>query len=234
MNATLTAALLLGAASSVHCVGMCGPIALAVPSRRTGYAGRLVDAMLLNGGRVLSYVALGLLFGAFGRGLRVAGLQQAISIGLGALILMSLIVPRLSVSLSMPMVWVTAIGRMRTMFARTLSRTSPLGLIISGVMNGLLPCGMVYMALALALSQEGPILGASFMLFFGFGTLPALVLLRLGAASINQRWRASLRRLSPVLMTVVALILVLRGMRADIPYLSPAIDQVPVGVRTCP
>ena len=91
----LAPAFLLGALGSAHCVGMCGPIALAVPSARVTALGRLGDALLLNVGRVVTYAFLGALFGIFGRGLHVAGLQQGVSITLGVLMLLALIVPAL-------------------------------------------------------------------------------------------------------------------------------------------
>src|SRR5690606_22316345 len=93
MSAIAASAFALGLFSSVHCIGMCGPIALAVPSARLGWAGRTADALLLNAGRIATNALLGLLFGTFGRGLRLAGLQQGISIALGALILAGLLFP---------------------------------------------------------------------------------------------------------------------------------------------
>ena len=78
MNPMLATAFVLGAAGSAHCIGMCGPIALAVPSPENGWRARLMSTLILNSGRVSTYALLGALFGAFGTGLRLAGLQQSV------------------------------------------------------------------------------------------------------------------------------------------------------------
>lgn len=231
MNPGWVAALVLGAGGSAHCLGMCGPIALAIPSRRSGRVGRAVDALWLNGGRVFTYTLMGLLFGTFGRGLRLAASQQALSVALGLAILMFLLVPRLR--LPMPSKWYAFIGRLRGLLARRLGRTSAAGLFVTGVLNGSLPCGMVYMALALALTRDGAVEGALFMAFFGAGTLPALFALRVAGASLGDRARATFRRLSPAIMAMVAALLLIRGLGLNVPYLSPAIGQPPVGVQAC-
>lgn len=231
MNPVWAAALVLGAGSSVHCLGMCGPIALAIPSRSTAPMGRAIDSLWLNGGRVAVYALLGLLFGTFGRGLHLAASQRAISMLLGAGILLVLFLPRLHYPV--PASWYALVGRMRGLFARHLHRTSVPGLLMSGALNGLLPCGMVYMALALALARANAAEGALFMALFGLGTVPALFAVRVAGASVGGRARGAFRRISPAIMAMVAALLLIRGMGLNIPYLSPAIDQPPVGVQAC-
>ena len=88
-------ALVLGVAGSAHCIGMCGPIALAVPSSGTGTGARLRSTLLLNGGRLTTYLLLGMAIGTFGHGLRLAGLQQVISVVAGVLLLLSVLLPGL-------------------------------------------------------------------------------------------------------------------------------------------
>ena len=130
MTAYLGPALLLGALSSAHCVGMCGPIALAVPSSRMSWNGRLFDALLLNGGRVLTYALLGALFGTFGRGLHMAGLQQALSIIMGVLMVLAVLVPALFRRDLFTTAALGGLGRLRSALARNLRRTSPEGLLL--------------------------------------------------------------------------------------------------------
>lgn len=84
MNVELWTALVLGLAGSLHCAGMCGPLALALPA--SGNRGTFITGRLLyNGGRVLTYALLGALFGAVGGALHLAGLQQALALGVGGL-----------------------------------------------------------------------------------------------------------------------------------------------------
>ena len=180
MTPFLGAAFLLGVLGSAHCVGMCGPIALAVPSARSSWSGRLADAVLLNSGRVFTYALLGALFGSFGRGLHLAGLQRTVSITLGVLMLLALLVPALFRKDLVTGTAVASIGALRTFLGRNLRRTSPEGLFLTGLLNGLLPCGMVYFAIAGALVQNGPLNGSLFMMLFGLGTWPALLAVRLG------------------------------------------------------
>jgi sulfite exporter TauE/SafE len=230
----LAPAFLLGALGSAHCVGMCGPIALAVPSARVSASGRLGDALLLNSGRVVTYAFLGALFGVFGRGLHLAGLQQVVSIGLGVLMLLALIVPALFRKDLFAGAALATIGSLRSAMARNLRRTSPEGLFLTGLLNGLLPCGMVYFAIAGALVQDGAWNGALFMLVFGLGTWPALVAVRLGGALAPERWRNALRRAQPYVFALMGVLFILRGLGLDIPFVSPALHEVPVGQQDCP
>lgn len=233
MNALIISAFALGLFSSFHCIGMCGPIALAVPSSRTTWTGRTGDALLLNFGRIATYALLGLLFGMFGRGLRLAGLQQGISIALGAVILIGLLWPALMkghVITGKLAMWTSGF---RQVMARHLGRTSPTGLWSTGMLNGLLPCGLVYLALAGSLVQESPWQGSLFMISFGLGTIPALLAVRLGTAKLSMAKRALVRKLSPFLVAGMGVLFVLRGMGLGIPYISPVLYEVTTGVQPC-
>lgn len=233
MMALLLPAFTLGLLSSVHCVGMCGPIALAIPSARNSWPGRILDALLPNLGRTATYVLLGLLFGTFGRGLRIAGLQQGVSLALGLLIIAGLAWPRLVQGQVITGKLARWTSGLRQLMARSLGRTSPLGLWSTGMLNGLLPCGLVYLALAGALVQDSTLQGALFMLAFGMGTVPALFALRVGLANIGPAQRSFFRRLSPWMVAAMGVLLILRGAGMGIPYISPAMDGVMVSARAC-
>lgn len=229
----LGAAFLLGALGSAHCVGMCGPIALAVPSVRRSWSGRLGDALLLNSGRVFTYALFGALFGSFGRGLHLAGLQRTVSIALGVLMLLALLVPALFRKDLVTGKALASIGKLRTLLGRNLRRTSPEGLFLTGLLNGLLPCGMVYFAIAGALVQNGPLNGTLFMMLFGLGTWPALFAVRLGGDLLSQGWRSGMRRIAPYVFALMGVLFILRGLSLGIPYVSPVIQEVPVGQQEC-
>ena len=233
MTALLLPAFLLGLLSSFHCVAMCGPIALAVPSHRNSAAGRLGDTLLLNSGRLVTYALLGLLFGLFGRGLRLAGLQQAMSITMGALVIMGVAWPSLSTGHRITGRIARWTATAQQAMAKGLARTSPVGLFSTGLLNGLLPCGLVYIALAAALLQEGPLSSAAFMASFGLGTWPSLIAVRLGGSFIPNGKRAQLRRLQPYLVAGMGMLFVLRGLGLGIPYVSPVLYEVSTGVHEC-
>lgn len=229
----LATALVLGAAGSAHCIGMCGPIALAVPSPGRGFRARLQSTLLLNGGRLATYVLLGAAIGTFGHGLRLAGLQQVVSIAAGVLLLLSVLIPGLLQRFSPTGRLSIGIARLRSALARNLKRTAPEALFLTGALNGLLPCGLLYAALLGASTNTTAMDGALFMLFFGLGTWPALIALRMGGDMIGDNTRVWLRKVSPVLVSMVAVLMILRGLELGIPYISPGKVMTPAEVTVC-
>ena len=221
MTPWLMAALAMGAAGSAHCLGMCGPIALAVPSYAPTPRARWFSTLLLNGGRLVTYVLLGAAVGVLGLGMRLAGLQQAVTIAAGGLLLLSVLVPGALRRWSPQSAITTGLGRLRARLARHLGRNAPEAIFLSGLLNGLLPCGLLYTALLGAATMGSTAESMLFMALFGLGTWPTLVALRMTGGSIGQVMRARLRRVAPALIAVVALLLILRGMELGIPYLSP-------------
>lgn len=233
MNPMLAAAFVLGVAGSAHCIGMCGPIALAVPSPSSRWSARLWSTLILNSGRLFTYAMLGVAFGAFGAGLRLAGLQQGVSIVAGVVLLLSVALPgmlerwlpqgRLSVF----------IGRLRSILGRNLRRTAPEALFFSGALNGLLPCGLVYAA-AIGSTATGTLsAGVAFMVAFGLGTWPALIALRMGGSLLATDVRQLLRKASPYLVSAVALLMILRGLELGIPFVSPGAITQPLQATAC-
>lgn len=233
MNLVWPAAMILGAAGSAHCAGMCGPIALAVPSMGNSRRARLASTALLNAGRLMTYALLGALFGLFGKGLLLAGLQRTVSVTTGSLLLLAVIAPRPLARVRPDLPLLNVVGRLRGMLARALHRTAPEALLLTGVLNGLLPCGMVYTAAIGAASTTGPASGALFMVLFGAGTLPALVLLRSSRAMLSPAVRTRLRRSSPAIMTLMGVLLIARGLQLNVPFVSPAAPSIPDATSSC-
>lgn len=233
MIAALAPAFVLGLLSGVHCLGMCGPLALAVPSPPGGPWVRLRSALLLNSGRVLTYTLLGTSMGVFGRGLQLAGLQQVVSIGLGAAILVGLLAPRVVSHVPWPHAPTRLVIRLQLRMARHLKRTAPEALFLSGTLNGLLPCGMVYLALAAAVSQEDIQQAAAFMGAFGLGTWPLLLGLKLGSVHLGDAFRSRLRGIIPVLYALMALLFIARGLDLGIPWVSPALPKANMAAEAC-
>lgn len=211
---------------------MCGAIALALPGAGQGRARYVTGRVLYNLGRLSTYTALGLLAGGLGQSLRLAGLQQGLSAASGLLILLLVAVPERHTGRA-----AAALGLDRTLFrlkqalAYFFQRPGLGALYLSGVLNGLLPCGLVYLALAGALSV--PDLGgsAAYMALFGLGTLPLMLALSLTGQLVPLRWRGRLRRAVPVVATAMALLFIVRGLGLGIPYLSPQLTPTPAGAR---
>jgi sulfite exporter TauE/SafE len=227
----LWTAFLLGLVGSLHCVGMCGPLMLAVPaagsSRRTFFAG----TMAYHAGRLATYMVLGALFGLLGRSAAVAGFQRWTSIVLGALLLGGLLVSR-RVALSAPVV--RLVGRLKNAMSAVLRRRSRVSLAMLGALNGLLPCGLVYVAAAGAASTADVLDGAAYLALFGLGTVPALFAVRYSARLVGPAFRLRLQRLIPASVLVLAVLLVVRGLGLGIPYLSPNLGGAAGEEKCCP
>ena len=233
MNALLATAFVLGVAGSAHCIVMCGPIALAVPSHGTGWRARASSTLLMNTGRLVTYALLGSVFGAFGYALRLAGLQQTVSIAAGTVLLASIIVPGMLERFSPTGALTLGISRLRGMLARNLKRAAPEALFFTGMLNGLLPCGLLYSALLGAAVMDTWQLGALFMILFALGTWPAMIALRISGAMIGERLRVPLRRLAPVMISAMDLLLIARGLELNVPLIGPATATEPAEVTAC-
>ncbi|MFD2999518.1 sulfite exporter TauE/SafE family protein [Pontibacter toksunensis] len=218
------AGFLFGLVGSFHCVGMCGPIAMTLPfvgsSGWRYYAGRL----LYNGGRIVTYTILGALAGAFGQSLQMAGLQQTVSIISGVLILLLLVLPAAlqgraakAVGTDKIMVWV------RHRLGYFFQKNSLGALFMMGLLNGLLPCGFVYIALAGAISAPGIEGAMLYMALFGLGTLPLMFLVSLSGRLISLKLRSTFNRLVPYVGMCLAVLFIIRGLGLGIPYLSPKV-----------
>jgi sulfite exporter TauE/SafE len=89
----LYSAFIFGLISSLHCIGMCGPIAMMLPLDRSNSAKKVIQILLYHFGRLFAYASLGLVFGVLGRGFYIAAIQQQLSIGVGILMITIAVVP---------------------------------------------------------------------------------------------------------------------------------------------
>ena len=214
----LWTAFLLGLAGSAHCAGMCGPLALALPTGGKHGLALAPGRALYNAGRVTTYCLLGVVFGLIGRSLALAGVQRWVSIGLGVAILFGVFVARaraLTVKFALPVAW------LKQVLGRLLQRQSLAAQYWFGVLNGLLPCGLVYIACVGSAATGGLFSGVEYMLVFGLGTVPMMLALSLAGQALPFAFRLRLQRLIPVCLALVAVLLILRGLSLGIPYLSP-------------
>lgn len=214
----ITTALLLGLIGSLHCAGMCGPLALALPnSGRTPLAFYLGRAGY-NLGRVTAYGLLGVVFGMIGRTAALAGFQRWASLISGmALLLAVLPVSRASLGWSAA----KAVAFVKAGFGTLLHRRTVSAFYLLGILNGFLPCGLVYAACAGAATAGSIAGGIEYMLLFGTGTIPMMLGISLVRRTFPAVARLGWNRLVPVCIGVVGVLLIVRGMGLGIPYLSP-------------
>ncbi|MCB0581304.1 MAG: sulfite exporter TauE/SafE family protein [Phaeodactylibacter sp.] len=214
----LWTAFTIGLLGSLHCVGMCGPIALSLPYQgsRRWQAG--VNVLLYNVGRVITYGLLGLLVGLVGRGFFLAGFQSYVSIGLGVLLLA---IALFSINVESQLLRIPFMQRLNAWVKKQLGwllrQRGPGRLFLIGMLNGLLPCGLVYMAIVGALAAGSVPESALYMALFGAGTIPLMFATALAGQFINLQWRARLRRLVPMFLVAFAVLFILRGLNFDVP-----------------
>lgn len=216
--------LILGISSTLHCIGMCGPIALAVPLNRDSTLKTLIGSLQYNGGRIATYTILGVIAGSIGLTIHTFGFLQWLSILSGiALILIAWrhVFQKLLV-LHAPNLFFSRV--LNRSIGKVIRSKNPLKLLFLGSLNGLLPCGMVYAALLNAILAGSPFNSAMAMLFFGIGTLPAMLFVHFAFTKISNQQRAMYRKMLPFILTFVGGIIILRGMNLGIPYVSPKVN----------
>lgn len=211
-------ALLLGLAGSLHCAGMCGPLALALPAPARSTLSFVAGRTAYNFGRITTYSLLGLLFGSIGKTLLLAGVQRWLSILLGVALLAGLFSSR-RLALAKPVS--ALVNRVRSGMSHFLRQRSLISLAALGLLNGLLPCGLVYVAAAGATTTGSLSGGALYMLVFGLGTLPLMMAISLSGNLIPGSFRLKMSRAVPVSVFLLATLLIFRGLGLGIPYLSP-------------
>ena len=227
MTTVFLAGLLMGSLGSVHCIGMCGPIALSLPVVQENPFSKFIGTLLYNAGRVATYASLGAIFGMVGQGFSFFGLQQWLSISLGILILVFLVVPTGRIMRGNP--GGNFFIQLRTKLAAFFAQRNYHSLFSIGLLNGLLPCGMIYMAIAAALSTATVAKSSLFMTGFGLGTFPVMWSLSFFGSFISLQVRHKIKKLYPYIMFAMGALLIMRGMGLDIPYLSPGNNGVNVG-----
>jgi len=227
-------ALTLGFLGSLHCIGMCGPIALSLPFSKQNGAVRYSGGLVYNSGRVFTYMTLGLIFGLFGRGIAMAGFQQTLSVALGILIVIAALAPVLlkrNISLNRPLAMLVA--KVKIALGGLLKQKSFSSLFAIGALNGLLPCGLVYIAVAGAAATTTALHGALYMALFGLGTIPAMFGVSLAGNLIGIKYRQQLMKAVPYLIAIIGILFIIRGLNLGIPYLSPHISAQTGSVVSC-
>ncbi len=222
MTALLTSAFILGIISNLHCIGMCGPIAMAIPLDRSSKVNLLSGILQYNGGRILTYAILGSIVGIIGFGINLIGILQSMSIIAGIAIILYAWRKYLFNGKIFRAINTNFLQKFTSKYmGKIIRKQSPFKLGLLGMLNGLLPCGMVYTGLITSLIAENPFQSGLTMIFFGLGTLPGMIAFSLFAHQMQNRYRTKINAALPYLVSIIGLLIVLRGMNLDIPYISP-------------
>ncbi|MFH1121672.1 MAG: sulfite exporter TauE/SafE family protein [Bacteroidota bacterium] len=223
----LWTAFLVGLVGSAHCAGMCGPIALALPLRSDSWTRRIAGGLIYNTGRVLTYMILGVIFGLLGKGLHMAGFQLWTSVVVGALMIAFVVIPLLFRNLpSADNLFEGFSARLMGGFRRLFRNSSYASLFGIGLLNGILPCGLVYVAVAGALNTGDVVPGMLYMALFGAGTIPVMLAVSLAGTMISLKLRVFINKMSPYVIVVLGVLIILRGLSLGIPYISPKAEAL--------
>ncbi len=232
MLAIFLIGLSIGFLGSFHCVGMCGPIALSLPIAQYNKSKRLWLISLYNIGRASTYALLGATVGSIGNRFFLTGYQQILSIVLGVTVLLILIIGKY-VNLE-SYVFKGFHRRVQVLLAKYLyAPKSNINFYIIGIINGLLPCGLVYMGVAAAAATGGVANGAILMFAFGLGTLPLMVSLMILGRNIPVPIKQRMQKVLPYFIGFTACLLILRGMNLGIPFVSPVLNHHATGGISC-
>jgi len=218
----LYTALILGVLGSLHCIGMCGPIALILPVSKVNKSKKRVQVFLYHLGRVTTYSFLGFLFGLVGKGLQLAGLHQKISIAIGVLMILLVLFPKIIQLLAFKSSPITLFfTQLKQKMGLYLQKESYYALFLIGIFNGLLPCGTVYMALVGAIAMPTLLQATLYMFLFGLGTVPLMSALIFIKDAFSTTFRSKIQKVIPVVVVVIGILFILRGLGLGIPYISP-------------
>ncbi len=220
--ALLISALGLGFASGFHCIGMCGPIALSLGLTKKQATNYYLQNLTYQFGRIATYATLGAFLGIIGQGFEMAGFQQYLTIGVGILLIVMAIFSFGGKDFASKIPFLTSsLLKVKMNLSKLLQKADYRSRFATGLLNGLLPCGMVYMALTASLAAGGIWQSATFMALFGLGTLPFMFAVVLLGNLMTTAFRIKILKFIPVMMIILGGLFIVRGMELGIPYLSP-------------
>lgn len=227
--ALILSALGLGFASGFHCIGMCGPIALSMGLTKKQATNYYLQNLTYQFGRIATYSFLGAILGIVGKGFQLAGFQQYLTIAVGILLIAMAIFSFGGKDFAAKIPFLSSfLMKVKLNLSKLLQKSDYRSRFATGILNGFLPCGMVYMALTASLAAGGVWQSATFMALFGLGTLPFMFFVVLMGNLITTTLRIKILKLVPVLMIVLGGLFVLRGLEIGIPYISPKKDAMQV------
>ncbi|TDW52291.1 hypothetical protein EV144_101980 [Flavobacterium sp. 270] len=219
----LYSAFILGLISSLHCIGMCGPIAMMLPVDRKNEAKRVTQIITYHLGRLSAYAVIGLIFGLLGRGFFLAGIQQKMSIFIGLAMIIVVLIPEKTFAqynFSKPVYKI--IAKIKSSLGSQFKSRTYKSIFTIGLLNGFLPCGMVYIALFGAIAMQSASFGVLYMLLFGLGTVPLMTIVVYINSLIRMPFRNKIQKAIPYAAVIIGVLFILRGLGLGIPYISPS------------
>jgi sulfite exporter TauE/SafE len=218
----LYSAFIFGLISSLHCIGMCGPIALMLPVDRNNPTKKTTQIITYHLGRLTAYGTIGLIFGLLGKGFFLAGIQQQLSIFIGiAMIIIVLVPERIFAKYNFSKPVFKLISKIKTTLGSQFKNKSYKSLYTIGLLNGFLPCGMVYVALFGAIAMQSASYGVLYMILFGLGTVPLMSSVVYLNSFLTVSFRNKIQKAIPYVAILIGILFILRGLGLGIPYVSP-------------
>jgi sulfite exporter TauE/SafE len=218
----LYSAFIFGLISSLHCIGMCGPIAMMLPVDRTNPVKKTTQIITYHLGRLTAYASIGFIFGMLGQGLFIAGIQQQLSIFIGIAMILIVLTPEKVFSnynFSKPIFKI--ISKVKVALGNQFKSKSYNSLFTIGLLNGFLPCGMVYVALFGAIAMQSVSFGVLYMTLFGLGTVPLMSSVVYLNTFLTLPIRNKIQKIIPYAAVCIGILFILRGLGLGIPYVSP-------------
>ncbi|TDE51123.1 sulfite exporter TauE/SafE family protein [Flavobacterium sp. GT3P67] len=219
----LYTAFIFGLISSFHCIGMCGPIAMMLPVDRNNSTKKVFQICTYHLGRLTAYATIGFVFGLLGKGFFMAGIQQKLSLFIGIAMIVIVLVPEkvfAQHNFSKPIF--KLISKIKTALGSEFKNKSYKSIFTIGLLNGFLPCGMVYVALFGAIAMQSASFGILYMILFGLGTVPMMTSVVYINSFLTAPIRNKIQKVIPYVAVVIGILFVLRGLGLGIPYVSPS------------
>ncbi|WP_417428615.1 sulfite exporter TauE/SafE family protein [Halpernia sp.] len=227
--ALIFSALTLGFASGFHCIGMCGPIALSMGLTKKQATNYYLQNLTYQFGRITTYSFLGAVLGIVGQGFQLAGFQSYLTIIVGILLIIMAVFSFGGKDFASKIPFLSKfLLKVKMNLGRLLQKADYKSRFLTGILNGFLPCGMVYMALTASLAAGGILQSAGFMALFGLGTLPFMFAIVLVGNLVTTAFRIKVLKVIPVLMIILGGLFILRGLELGIPYISPPANSLQV------
>ncbi len=231
--ALIISAIGLGFASGFHCIGMCGPIALSMGLTKNQKANFYLQNLTYQFGRILTYSILGAVLGIIGQSFELAGFQKYLTVLVGLLLIVMAIFSFGGKDFATKIPFVSrGLLKVKMKLGKILQRPDYKSRFATGILNGLLPCGMVYMALTASLAAGGILQSSFFMFLFGLGTFPFMFTVVFLGNFITTAFRVRILKVIPVMMILLGGLFVLRGLELGIPYVSPHSESLHVNHST--
>jgi len=217
----------LGFASGFHCIGMCGPIALSMGLTKNQKSNFYLQNITYQFGRLLTYSFLGAVLGIIGQSFEFAGFQNYLTIFVGILLIIMAIFSFGGKDFASKIPFISkGLLRVKMQLGQILQRPDYKSRFATGILNGFLPCGMVYMALTASLAAGGIWQSSLFMFLFGLGTFPFMFAVVFLGNFITTNFRIRILSIVPVMMILLGGLFVLRGLELGIPYISPKSESL--------